>query len=108
MKTTIEDIKQGDVSVLFNTLIEEIKELGYSVSIKNSGGHKVIMWSNKWHSASTTFTENSEDDLKRVCEKLKETIFNVFLNNHPSRHDIIGKSKEELFNRRRYVVLAIE
>ena len=29
-------------------------------------------------------------------------------NNHPSRHDIIGKSKEDLLNRRRYVVLAIE
>ena len=29
-------------------------------------------------------------------------------NNHPSRHDIIGKRKEELLNRRRYVVLAIE
>ena len=27
---------------------------------------------------------------------------------HLSRHDIIGKSKEELLNRRRYVVLTIE
>lgn len=29
-------------------------------------------------------------------------------NNHPSRHDIIGKSKEELLNRRHYIVAAIE
>ena len=29
-------------------------------------------------------------------------------NNHPSRHDIIGKSKEELLNRRLYVITAIE
>ena len=29
-------------------------------------------------------------------------------NNHQSRHDIIGKSKEELLNRRRYVVAAVE
>ena len=28
--------------------------------------------------------------------------------NHPSRHDIIGKSKEELLKRRPYVVAAIE
>lgn len=28
--------------------------------------------------------------------------------NHPSRNDIIGKSKEELLNRRTYVVAAIE
>lgn len=106
MKTTIEAIKQGDVSVLFDSLIEEIKKLGYSVSIKNNGGHKVVIWSNKTHFASAPFVENSVEDLRRICEKLKETIFNVE-NNHPSRHDIIGKSKEELLNRRRYVVLAI-
>jgi len=28
--------------------------------------------------------------------------------NHPYRHDIIGKSKEELLHRRLYVVAAIE
>jgi len=28
--------------------------------------------------------------------------------NHPYRHDIIGKSKEELLNRRPYIVAAIE
>lgn len=37
-----------------------------------------------------------------------ETIFNVNVKNHPSRHDIIGKSKEELLNRRLYVITAIE
>ena len=33
-------------------LIEKIKELGYSVKIKNVGDHKVIMWSTKNHWAS--------------------------------------------------------
>ena len=37
-----------------------------------------------------------------------ETTFNVNEKNHPCRHDIIGKSKEELLNIRPYVVAAIE
>lgn len=37
-----------------------------------------------------------------------KTTFNVNENNHPSRHDVIGKSKKELLNRRRYVVAAID
>lgn len=42
---------------------------------------------------------------------MKTTIINkekeLTANNHPCRNDVIGKSKEELLNRRRYVVLAI-
>lgn len=67
----------GAVSVSFDLLIEQLKEIGYSVFIKNSGNKKVIMWSTKTHFASVSFTENSEDDLKRVCQRLKETIYNV-------------------------------
>lgn len=37
---------------------------------------------------------------------MKTTVINE--KNHPSRHDIIGKSKEELLNRRPYVITAIE
>ena len=71
----------GAVSVSFDSLIEQLKKFGYSVFIRNSGNKKVIMWSNKTHWASASFIENSEDDLKRVCQRLKETIYNVsFLN----------------------------
>jgi len=71
----------GAVSVSFDSLIDNLKELGYSVFIRNSGGKKVIMWSTKTHWASASFLDSSEDDLKRVCQRLKETIYNVsFLN----------------------------
>jgi len=61
----------------FDSLIEKLKELGYSVFVRNSAGKKVIMWSTKTHWASASFIENSEDDLKRVCQRLEETIYNV-------------------------------
>ena len=61
----------------FDSLIDDIKELGYSVCIRNSGSKKIIMWSTKNHWASASFRDSSEDDLKRVCERLKETIYNV-------------------------------
>ena len=71
----------GVVSVSFDSLIENLKKLGYSVNIRNSGGKKLIMWSTKTHFASASFIENSEDDLKRVCQRLKETIYNVSFSN---------------------------
>jgi len=71
----------GAVSVSFDSLIEKLKEFGYSVFIRNSGSKKVIMWSTKTHWASAPFIENSEDDLKRVCKRLKETIYNVSFSN---------------------------
>ncbi len=71
----------GAVSVSFDSLIENLKELGYSVFIRNSGRIKVIMWSTKTHWASASFNENSDDDLKRVCQRLKETIYNVSFSN---------------------------
>lgn len=71
----------GAVSVSFDSLIENLKELGYSVFIRNSGSKKVIMWSTKTHYASASFIENSESDLKRVCQRLKETIYNVSFSN---------------------------
>ena len=67
----------GAVSVSFDSLIEQLKKFGYSVFIRNSGNKKVIMWSTKTHFASASFIENSEDDLRRVCKRLKETIYNV-------------------------------
>ena len=78
MGTKIEDIKQGSVSDSFDSLIGIIKELGYSVKIKNVGDHKVIMWSTKNHWASAPYKENSEEDLKLVCEKLQGTIYDVY------------------------------
>lgn len=69
------------VSVSFDSLIAKLKELGYSVSIRNSGSKKVIMWSNKTHWASTSYFENSEQDLKRVYQRLKESIYNVSFSN---------------------------
>jgi len=71
----------GAVSVSFDSLVENLKELGYSVFIRNSGSKKVIMWSTKTHWASASFIENSESDLKRVCQRLKETIYNVSFSN---------------------------
>ena len=71
----------GVVSVSFDSLIENLKKLGYSVNIRNNGGKKVIMWSTKTHWACASFIENSEDDLKRVCQRLKETIYNVSFSN---------------------------
>lgn len=71
----------GAVSVLFDSLIEQLKKYGYSVFIRNSGSKKVIMWSTKTHWASASFIENSEDDLKSVCQRLKETIYNVSFSN---------------------------
>lgn len=71
----------GAVSVSFDSLIENLKELGYSVFIRNSGSKKVIMWSTKTHWASASFVENSEDDLKRVCQRLKDTIYSVSYSN---------------------------
>ena len=71
----------GAVSVSFDSLVENLKELGYSVFIRNSGSKKVIMWSTKTHWASASFVENSEDDLNRVCQRLKETIYNVSFSN---------------------------
>ena len=71
----------GAVSVSFDSLIKKLKELGYSVFVRNSAGKKVIMWSTKTHWASASFIENSEDDLKRVCQRLKETIYNVSFSN---------------------------
>jgi len=65
----------------FDSLIDNIKELGYSVCIRNSGGKKIVMWSTKKHWASASFRDSSEDDLKRVCERLKETIYNVSFKN---------------------------
>jgi hypothetical protein len=67
----------GCVSVSFDSLIEQLKKYGYSVFIRNSGSKKIIMWSTKTHWASASFVENSHDDIKRVCQRLKETIYNV-------------------------------
>jgi hypothetical protein len=69
----------GAVSVSFDSLISKLKELGYSVFIRNSGSKKVIMWSTKTHWASASYFENSEQDLKRVCQRLKETIYYAHL-----------------------------
>lgn len=69
------------VSVSFDSLIEQLKEYNYSVFIRNSGSKKVIMWSTKKHWASASFLDSSEDDLKRVCQRLKETIYNVSFSN---------------------------
>lgn len=69
------------VSVSFDSLIEQLKEYNYSVFIRNSGSKKVIMWSTKTHWASASFLDSSEDDLKRVCQRLKETIYNVSFSN---------------------------
>lgn len=71
----------ADVSVSFDSLIEQLKEYNYSVFIRNSGSKKVIMWSTKTHWASASFLDSSEDDLKRVCQRLKETIYNVSFSN---------------------------
>ena len=66
------------VEAYFNSLIEKLKELGYYVFIRNSGDHKVIIWSStNTHWASAPFVENSEEDLKLVCEKLQLTIASV-------------------------------
>ena len=45
---------------------------------------------------------------KKTMKTKNEKMETIKENNHPYLHDIIGKSKEELLNRRRYVVLAIE
>jgi hypothetical protein len=57
-------------------LIKKLEKRGYSVLIRNKGSKKVISWSTKTHWASASFIENSETDLKRVYQRLKETIFN--------------------------------
>lgn len=69
------------ISVLLDSLIEQLKKYGYSVFIRNSGSKKVIMWSTQTHWASASFVENSDNDLKRVCQRLKETIYNVSFSN---------------------------
>lgn len=68
-------------TTIFDSLIEEIKELGYSVKIKNVGDHKVITWSTYTHWASAPYKESSEEDLNLVCERLKETITDVYFSN---------------------------
>ena len=65
----------------FDLYVEEIKKLGYSVLIRNSGSKKIIRWSTTTHWASASFVENSEDDLIRVCKRLKETVYNVSSSN---------------------------
>ena len=60
-----------------NSLIEQLKECGFSVFIRNSGSKKIIMWSTKTHWASASLIESSENDLKRICQRLKETIYNA-------------------------------
>lgn len=80
-KNDIESVNEATVSVSFDSLIEKIKELGYSVLIRNSGDHKVITWSTKNHWASAPYKENSEEDLKLVCQRLKETITDVYYSN---------------------------
>lgn len=65
----------------FSTLIAKLKEFGYSVNIKESGSKIVVRWSTKTHWASASFLDSSEDDLKRVCQRLKETIYNVSFSN---------------------------
>lgn len=60
----------------FDSLIEQLNNLGYAVFIRNKGDKKVIMWSTKTHSASAPFNEKSEDDLKHVCQRLEKTIYN--------------------------------
>ena len=62
-------------------LIQNLKELGYSVFISNSGTKRVIMWSTKTHWASASFNENSETDIDRVCQRLRESIYNVSFSN---------------------------
>lgn len=55
-------------------LIEKIKELGYSVKIKNVGDHKFITWSTKNHFAYAPYKEGSEEDLLLLSEILQQTI----------------------------------
>jgi hypothetical protein len=71
----------GVVNVSFDSLIDKLKEFGYSVFVRNSGNKKVIMWSTKNHWASASFDENSEVDLKRVCQRLKDTIYSISFSN---------------------------
>ena len=61
----------------FDSLIQQLKNLGYSVFIRNSGIKKVIMWSTKTHWASAAFIETSEEELARICQRLEETIYNI-------------------------------
>lgn len=73
-------LNKGAVSVL-ESCIDEIKELGYSVLIRERNGYNVIMWSTKKHWASATYKESSEDDIKRVSQRLKDTIYTASLSN---------------------------
>lgn len=61
----------------FSTLIAKLKEYGYSVNIKESRNKIVVMWSTHTHCASTSFTRGSESDEKIVCEKLRDTFYNL-------------------------------
>lgn len=61
----------------FEALVAKVKELGYSVRVKNACGKKVITWSTRTHFASATFDKNSESDLQLVCQKLTETTYCV-------------------------------
>lgn len=74
-------LNKGAVSVLLESCIAEIKELGYSVLIRERNGYNVIMWSTKKHWASATYKESSEDDIKRVSQRLKDTIYSASLSN---------------------------
>ena len=65
----------------FDSLIEQLKEYNYSVFIRNIGSKKVITWSTKDHWASASFLDSSEDDFNRVCQRLKDTIYNVSFSN---------------------------
>lgn len=64
-----------------SALIAKLKEYGYSVNIKESGSKIVVRWSTQTHCASASFIANSESDLNRVCQRLKETIYNVSFSN---------------------------
>ena len=65
-----------------DSLIEQLKKCGYSVFIRNNGSKNVITWTTTTHWASASFVENSEDDLKRVCKRLQETIYNESFSNN--------------------------
>ena len=65
------------MKIKIDSLIEQLKKCGYSIFIRSNGSKNVIIWTTTTHWASASFAENSQDDLKRVCKRLEETIYNI-------------------------------
>lgn len=58
-------------------LINKIKELGFSVIIRKRTSKTIISWSSVTTWASASYSEDSEEDMELVCNRLQETIYSV-------------------------------